>query len=262
MRFHLTLLLSGMLLLPPWGFQESLHGTEKKPPFDEVFQKLDAEVRATLKDDRVQGLKELERVANLLAKDYPKEFMPYAMLSAFARMTPDQEKGLKIFNRLAALDDADPKIARIVSQAKTELKKRQALGQPFELKFTALGGKEVNLSQMKGKVVLIDFWATWCGPCIAVLPDLKKTYKELHPKGFEVIGISLDSDRAKLETFIRQNDMPWPQFFDGKGWGNSLAKKHGVNSIPAMWLVDKKGNLVDQNAKAGLAEKVKKYLDL
>jgi len=160
------------------------------------------------------------------------------------------------------LDDADPKIARVVSQAKTELKKRQALGQPFELKFTALGGKEVNLSQMKGKVVLIDFWATWCGPCVAVLPDLKKTYKELHPKGFEVIGISLDSDRAKLETFIRQNDMPWPQFFDGKGWGNSLAKKHGVNSIPAMWLVDKKGNLVDQNAKAGLAEKVKKYLDL
>ena len=89
---------------------------------------------------------------------------------------------------------------------------------------------------------------------------VKKTYDALHEEGFEIIGISLDSDKKKLEDFLAKNDMPWPQFFDGKGWKTSLAQEHGISSIPAMWLVDKKGNLVDQNARAGLEQKVKKYL--
>ena len=128
------------------------------------------------------------------------------------------------------------------------------------MKFTAVDGREVDLSQMKGKVVLIDFWATWCGPCVREIPSVKKTYDELNSKGFEIIGISMDSNQAKLEDFLAKNDMPWPQFFDGKGWKTRLAQEHGISSIPAMWLVDKEGNLVDQNARSGLEGKVKKYL--
>ena len=184
------------------------------------------------------------------------------MLEAVARMTSDQEKSLKILHRLAALDDSDPKIARIVSKAKGELKKREALGKPLAMSFKALDGSKVDLAKMKGKVVLIDFWATWCGPCVKEIPSVKKTYDDLHKQGFEIIGISMDSDKKKLEDFLAKNDMPWPQFFDGKGWKTSLAVEHGISSIPAMWLVDKKGNLVDQNARAGLEEKVKKYLAL
>ena len=131
---------------------------------------------------------------------------------------------------------------------------------PLDIKFTAVDGREVDLSKMRGKVVLIDFWATWCGPCVAELPNVLKAYKELHPKGFEIIGISLDSDKAKLESFVKDKGMEWPQFFDGKGWQNEIATTYDIHSIPAMWLVDQKGMVIDTAARAGLEEKVAKLL--
>jgi thiol-disulfide isomerase/thioredoxin len=128
------------------------------------------------------------------------------------------------------------------------------------LKFKALDGREVDLAAMKGKVVLLDFWATWCPPCVAEMPNVKASYEKLHPKGFEIVGISFDEDKGTLEEFVKTKEMAWPQFFDGKGWQNVFSQQYGIQIIPAMWLVDKKGNLVDLSARAGLAEKVEKLL--
>lgn len=117
-----------------------------------------------------------------------------------------------------------------------------------------LAGQPVSIGNLKGKVVLIDFWATWCGPCRAELPNVQAVYQKYHGRGFEVIGISLDQDRAKLDAFLKAKDMTWPQLFDGLGWGNKLAAKYGIQSIPATYLLDGQGKIIAKDLRGDLLE--------
>ncbi len=114
---------------------------------------------------------------------------------------------------------------------------------PVAIDVTGVDGKPISLEKLKGKVVLIDFWATWCGPCIQELPNVIATYKKYKDQGFEVVGISLDDDEGKLKDFLAKHDMPWPQFFDGNGWKNAVGQAYGVQSIPATYLLDREGKI-------------------
>jgi len=115
-------------------------------------------------------------------------------------------------------------------------------------------GKALSIANYKGKVVLIDFWATWCGPCVGELPNVIATYQKHHSQGFEIIGVSLDQDQTKLAEFIKSKDMTWQQFFDGQGWGNKLALKYGVRSIPATYLLDGEGKIIGKDLRGEALE--------
>ena len=131
---------------------------------------------------------------------------------------------------------------------------------PLDLNYTAVDGTKVDLSTLRGKVVLIDFWATWCPPCREEVPNVVAAYTKYHDKGFEIVGVSLDQDKQALLSFTKEHGMVWPQYFDGSGFDNKIASQFAIEEIPTMWLVGKDGKLITKNAREDLAGQVEKAL--
>lgn len=210
-----------------------------KSALDAVLKAADADVETKSEASAIKVLSSTEDIATekLSNEDWMK------MAEAHLKAYPNQKY--------------NPAIEKKISGIKTlaDLKTK-----PLEIKFKAVDGREVDLAQLKGKVVLIDFWATWCGPCVAELPNVIKAYEKLHAKGFEIIGISLDQNKAALESFVKEKGMAWPQYFDGKGWENEISTRFGIASIPAMWLVNKKGVVTSTEARGNLEATVEKLL--
>jgi thiol-disulfide isomerase/thioredoxin len=197
----------------------------------------------------------LEKSATELIKEFPSRPEPYHLLLNLVAEAPEEKVRATVTPMLGT---NVPEQVRTAAQAL--LGRLDMMGKPLDLKFTAVDGREVDLEKLRGKVVLLDFWATWCGPCIAELPNVKAAYERLNPQGFEIVGISFDHDKDALVDFVGKEKMAWPQYYDGKGWENAFGKRFGIQGIPTMWLIDKKGVLRDLNAREELESKAAKLL--
>ncbi|MDG2388064.1 MAG: TlpA disulfide reductase family protein [Planctomycetaceae bacterium] len=126
-------------------------------------------------------------------------------------------------------------------------------GSQMEVFGKTVAGNDFKWEEYRGKVVLVDFWATWCGPCLQELPNVKANYEKYHDKGFEVVGVNLDQDKQKLMAFTEQNGVPWVNIFpenpESRGWNHPLASYYGISGIPSVILVDQEGTVISTMAR-------------
>jgi thiol-disulfide isomerase/thioredoxin len=262
-------------LLPMrWQTKAQLERGNTKPvlsEIDEVFAstrspvlKTEAaysKVQLTLmgSDDPKKTVEDIDAFIKLAPKDPRGGDL---LVSAASYVIKDQKTQTELLNRVIK----DYPTGRAVNQAKGTLKKLDGIGKPFELDFTdAITGSEVSMKGLKGKVVVVDFWATWCGPCVAEMPKMKKLYAEYKDKGVEFIGVSLDQPKEKggldkLKAFVAENQIGWPQYYQGNYWQSEFSSGWGINSIPAVFVVDTEGKLFSINGRGNLEKFIPELL--
>ena len=121
----------------------------------------------------------------------------------------------------------------------------EMIGKPVpDFSKTDLNGNPISLQDYRGKVVLLDFWAVWCGFCALKLPHIKKAYDTYKDKGFDVIGVSLDATESDMHGFIKENDLQWRQIYIGNLRNNPFLQQYNVTGLPVQWLIDREGKLI------------------
>ncbi len=218
----------------------------------------------------VQGkeplLKILDKVDAMLERKGTKLDITDMMVMSRAGMVAQgvlgPEKAMELYEKYIEKASAadNENLVRQVSGLKNSLRALKLPG--TELNFTAklLDGTEFDAASLKGKVVLVDFWATWCGPCVAEIPNVKKAYAAYHAKGFEVVGISLDHDMDKLTKFLEEKEIPWLGVHNDTTLmdGMKMTDYCGVTGIPTMILLDKDGKILSISARGAALEKLLK----
>ena len=143
----------------------------------------------------------------------------------------------------------DPLVDELGQLMEGSARRLNLLGNSMQVDGTTLQGQPFNWAAYRGKTVLVDFWASWCGPCRAEMPEIKAHYQAYRNRGFEVVAISLDEDRAKLDEFLAATQIPWVTLFEPDGKTNPTATRYGITSLPTSVLIDKSGRVVSLNAR-------------
>ena len=206
---------------------------------------------------------QLLKAINTFVEKYPTDKRAGSMLDLLAQylyVTDNRKEAKAIWQRLLR-DYADHVLA---NDWKGKLRRLDSLSKPFELTFTdALSGNKISMGQLRGKVVVIDFWATWCLPCIAEIPHLRSLYAEYKNKDVEFIGVSTDEgSRKAFIRFCKDNGIIWPQYHQRDGIDSEFSQSWGITEIPIMFVVDRQGNLYSVSARGKLDTMLPKLLEV
>jgi thiol-disulfide isomerase/thioredoxin len=217
------------------------------------------------KTDAASQKKVLDNLTTL-AKAHPQDpsvtVATLAIVQSKSSATPDLLDGVR---KVLSDDLKTPEAMAAAQQFAAQDKLESLVGKPLVLSGPQLGGKPFTTADWKGKVVLVDFWASWCGPCVESMPMTVKAYNDYHAKGLEVLGVSNDFSSDDLEKFlVAHPEMAWPQLFDADAAKNSqwnpIALNNGVMGIPTMFLIDKKGIVRSTDAELHLDDLIPQLL--
>jgi thiol-disulfide isomerase/thioredoxin len=195
-----------------------------------------------------------ELKSELNAAPADKELLSIAVGFADGIEQRDPRRAPQVLTELADIlsKSKDSKVIEAAKKFAGVARRITLLGKPVEIKGTLLDGKPFDQGSVQGKVVLLDFWATWCGPCKEELPNVKQNYAKYHDKGFEVIGVSLDQSGEDLQKFLETEKIAWPILFPKEKkdqyWNNPMAVYYGVNAIPCAILTNQKGEVISLQA--------------
>ncbi len=245
-----------MLVCAMGGVRAAESATAKENPFRQAVEAVQKAAH-THPEGSAPYYAELEKGFRRLQREFPQELEVYAELLYVADHT-DGGSATDLAKQILEW----PAPASLKEKARGVLRKKAAVGGLWTLKETSIDGHPVRLEDFRGKVVLLDFWATWCPPCREGLPELKALYARCQPKGLAIVGISFDDDLDTLRRFVRREKMDWDQVAEGKGWDDGRhAREYGITSLPTMWLIDRQGRLRDFDARKDLSAKVEKLLE-
>lgn len=224
-------------------------GSESEKLSFNLYQKIDTLPRS----ERLKM--EMEFVQN-----NPKSIVSASMLSVYCT-TWGKEKTKELYDQLS-IENKNTKFGKEISRY-IELNKQPKIGDQFE-DFVSenINGEPKKLSEVKGKVILLEFWASWCGPCREENPNLVKTYEKFNPKGFEIFAVSLDQSRESWLKAIEEDRLNWEQVSDLKGTKDVASLIYGINGIPDNFLIGEEGIIIGRNLRGEkLNEKLSKLLN-